>query len=321
MHDREQMRTDWRYVRMAAAGLVAFSLTAVVAQETNASKVVAAKQSQTFAGEMASESATLAAEEGELRRKAVENPQSADVLYRLALVLRLERKYKESLETYTRAAALRKPDVMELRSVALDYVQLNDYDDAIRWLRIALGLQPDNVDVLYALGRCFYTQNDFIHAEAAFTRVLELQPDHLKAKENLGLTYDGENKPELAEKTLRTAAEWADQKQVKDEWPYIDYGSVLLDRSRAEEAVPVLRKAVAIAPGSAQAHEKLGRALLGVGKPAEAVGELEKAVNLDPQNPKAHFELGKAYRDSGQADKARAEFEISKRLYGTHNQE
>jgi len=34
-----------------------------------------------------------------------------------------------------------------------------------------------------------------------------------------------------------------------------------------------------------------------------------------------HFELGRAYRDAGQPDKARAEFDISKTLYGTHNQD
>jgi tetratricopeptide (TPR) repeat protein len=314
------MKAHLYCLRAGVAGLAAGSLLSGFAQGQNAPKVVAPKQSQTFAGETAQERSSLAASEAELSKKAEENPQSADVLYQLALVLRLEQKYKESLEAYTRAAALQKPDPMQLRSVALDYVQLNDYQDAIHWLRIALGMQPANIDVLYSLGRCLYTENDLPRAEAAFVRVLQLQPDHLKAEENLGLTYDGEDKPEQAEKALRTAAEWADRRQVRDEWPYIDYGTVLLDRSRAAEAIPVLEKAVAIAPQSAPANEKLGRALLGIGKPADAVIVLQKAASLDPQNPKVHFELGRAYRDSGQTEKARVEFDRSKQLYGTHNQ-
>jgi tetratricopeptide (TPR) repeat protein len=314
------MKVELQCLRAGAAGLLACSLLAAPAQDQNATKVVTPKQSQTFAGETTAERSPFAASEAELRSKAAQNPQSADVLYQLALVLRLEQKYKESLETYSRAAALKQPDPMQLRSVALNYVQLNDYQDAIHWLRIALGMQPDNVDILYSLGRCLYAESDLPRAEAAFIRVLQLQPDHLKAQENLGLTYDGQNKPELAEKALRTAAEWADQRHVKDEWPYIDFGSLLLDRSRAAEAVPVLEKAVTIAPQSAPALEKLGRALLGVGKPAEAVTVLLKAATLDPQNPKVHFELGRAYRDAGQAEKARVEFDISKQLYGSHNQ-
>jgi tetratricopeptide (TPR) repeat protein len=314
------MKVDLHWLPTAATGLLACSLISAFAQDQNGSKVVGPKQSQTFAGETATERSSLAASEAELRSKAEQAPQSAEVLYQLALVLRLEKKYKESLEVYTRAAALQKPDATQLRSVALNYVQLNDYQDAIHWLRIALGLQPDNIDILYSLGRCFYTESDLPRAEAAFTRVLQLQPDHLKAKENLGLTYDGENRPELALEALRTASTWADQRGLRDEWPYIDYGTLLLDRSRFSEAVPVLQKAVAIAPDSAPAQDGLGRALLGAGKPADAVAVLQKAAALDPQNPKIHFALGRAYRDSGQAEKARAEFDICKQLYGNHNQ-
>jgi Flp pilus assembly protein TadD len=47
---------------------------------------------------------------------------------------------------------------------------------------------------------------------------------------------------------------------------------------------------------------------------------LEIAVKLDPKNPKTHFELGHAYREAGDQQKARAEFEVSKSLYGEHNQ-
>jgi len=303
-------------------GYVVLALCCVcAAAQQDDSKVVPPKQSQTFAQESSPFMSSLAVSESELRKKVEDSPNSADTLFQLALVLRQEHKYKESLEFYTRAATLQKPDATQLRSVALDYVELNEYDDAIRWLRIALGMEPSNVEILYSLGRCFYTQTDLVKAEAAFTRVLQLQPYHLKAEENLGLTYDGENKPQLAEKALRTAAEWADQRHLNDEWPYIDLGTLLLNQSRAMEATPLLQRAIALNPMSEPAHEKLGRALLGTGKPADAVTQLEKAVDLDPQNPRAHFELGRAYRDSGQPEKARAEFDISKKLYGTHNQE
>ena len=315
------VRSVMKCLRVGMAGLLSCCAVAAGAQEQGADKGVAAKQSQAYATESSPIAASVAASETELRKRLEQEPNSAEILYQLALVLRLEHKYKESLDLYTRAAGLQKPDAMELRSVAMDYVQLNDYDDAIHWLRIALGLEPTNVDVLYSLGRCLYTQSDLLKAEAVFTRVLQLQPDHLKAEENLGLTYNNENKPELAEKALRTAANWADQRRLQDEWPYIDLGSLLLDQKRTAEALPLLQKAIAINGASAIAHEKLGRALLGSGKPADAVRELEKAVELDPKNARPHFELGRAYREAGQADKARAEFEISKTLYGTHNQD
>jgi len=263
----------------------------------------------------------LAETEVRLRASLQLNPQSADTLYELALVLREQNKSRESLETYTRAAQIQKPNVAQLRSVALDYVLLDDYDDAIRWLRVALGMEPNNTDVLYSLGRCLYTKSLFSDAEKVYLRLLALDPAHLKAEENLGLTYDAQNDPQQAEKALRTAAQWAKERGLQDPWPYLDLGVLLLDQARAAEAQPFLERAVELGPKSASAHEKLGIALVANGNSAHGIRELQLAVGLAPNDPKNHFELGRAYRDAGLKDKALAEFEISRSLYGDHSHE
>ena len=257
--------------------------------------------------------ASLVSTETELRRDLEQHPESAAALYKLGLVLRLENKPKESLETYTRAAVLQKPNAEQLRSVALDYVLLDDYYDAIHWLQAALSFEPRNAEVLYSLGRCFYTQGDYPKAEALYLQVLAIKPDHLKAEENLGLAYDAENKPEKAEAALRTAAEWA-AKQPSDEWPFLNLGSILIDHNRAAEAVPILQRATKIASKCASCHEKLGRALENSGNIAEGVKELEIAAQLDPKSSAVHFELGRAYRHAGDLEKARVEFAASEAL-------
>jgi tetratricopeptide (TPR) repeat protein len=265
------------------------------------------------------ESSALAATEAGLRHDLELEPDSAPLLYRLGLVLRQENKPKDSLEIYTRAAKLAKPDAGQLRSVALDYVLIGDFDDAIHWLQIAESFDPQNVDVLYSLGRCLYSQDRFPEAKAMFLRVLELRPDHLKAEENLGLVYDFVNEPEKAEAALRQAATWAGQEST-DKWPFLDLGGFLLDHAREAEAVPLLQRAVSIDAKCAACHEKLGRALVAVHDTNGGVKELEAATELDPKNPKTHYELGIAYRDEGVLDKARAEFALSQSLYGQHSQ-
>ncbi len=266
--------------------------------------------------------ATAASAEVEsgLRRDLALHPDSASTLYKLGQVLRLENKPKESLETYTHAAQLQKPSAEQLRSVALDYVLLEDYTDAIHWLQIAVSMEPENADVLYSLGRCLYSQSLYPEAEAAFVRVLQIKPDHLKAEENLGLIYDYVNLPEKAEAALRKAAEWAGP-DSKDEWPFLDLGGFLLDHDRAAESVPYLRHAEAINAASTACHEKLGRALVEIGDANGGIKELEIAARLDPKNAKMHFELGHAYRAAGEMEKSRAEFAISQSLYGEHSRD
>ena len=255
-----------------------------------------------------------------LRRDLALHPDSAPIRYKLGQALRLENKPKESLETYTQAARMQKPNAEQLRSVALDYVLLEDYNDAVHWLEIAASMEPGNADVLYSLGRCLYSQSRYGEAEAAFLRVLQIKPDHLKAEENLGLIYDYANQPEKAEAALRKAAEWASP-DSKDEWPFLDLGGFLLDHDRAAEAVPFLRRAAAISAACTACHEKLGRALLATGDASSGVKELEIAAQMDPGNAKMHFELGRAYRAVGALEKSRAEFALSQALYGEHSRD
>jgi len=265
-------------------------------------------------------SAVLSAAESNLRHDLEIQPNSSEILYRLGEVLRQENKPKESLKIYTRAASLQKPDANRLRSVALDYVLLEDYKDATHWLEIAASFDPHNADVLYSLGRCYYSQSLFPEAEKMFLRVLQIKPDHLKAEENLGLVYDFVNQTEKAEVALRKAAEWAGPEPT-DEWPFLDLGGFLLDHDRATEAVPFLQRAAAIALKCAACHEKLGRALVATGDATNGVKELEVAAQLDPKNPKTHFQLGLGYRATGALEKSRSEFALSQTLYAQHSQD
>lgn len=248
-----------------------------------------------------------------MRSQLETHPNSASTLYQLGLVLRQENKPKDSLDIYTRAAKLQKPNADQLLSVALNHVLLDDYPDAIHWLEIALSFDSQNIDVLYSLARCLYSEGNYHRAESLYLQVLQLKPDHLKAEENLGLAYDAENQPEKAEAALRTAVAWAD-KQPSGEWPYLNLGVFFLDHDRAAEAVPLLQHATKLAPNAAICHEKLGRSLEQSGNLPEGVKELETASQLDPKNPNIHFELGHAYRRAGEMEKARAEFTISQQL-------
>lgn len=262
----------------------------------------------------------LSQRETSLRMALASQQNSPELLYKLALVLREEDKPRESLATYTQAASLRTPTPVELRSVALDYVLLNDYDDAIHWLEAATRMDPTNTDVLYSLGRCYYSKGLYLDAEQMYDRVLATDPKHVKAEEGLGLSYDATNHPDKAEQALRNAVSWANQ-NGPDEWPFLDLGGFLLDQGRAKEALDPLRIAAHIQPACAACHEKLGRALLATDDVAGAVAELQQAEQLDPASPKTHYELGRALRQAGQVKRAREEFALSQKLYGTNSHE
>jgi tetratricopeptide (TPR) repeat protein len=207
-----------------------------------------------------------------------------------------------------------------LRSVALDYVLLHDFDDAIRWLELAAQSAPNDADILYSLGRCYYSLDRYVDAQKLYQRVLVIDPHNLKAEENLGLSYDASHRTDKADEALRTAAQWADPAGT-DEWPFLDWGSFLLDQDRTAEAVSPLRVASHIRHDCVPCHEKLGRALLATHDTEGGLQELELATQLDPKNPKTHYEYGRALRQAGQLERAQHELTLSETLYSVHSEE
>ncbi len=255
--------------------------------------------------------------EAALQTYARQHPNSPDAQYMLGFVLNREDKPADSLNAYTRAAKLATPQSDDLKVVALDYVLLHDYDDAIRWMKQSVAFDPKNEQAWYGLGRCLYSQSEFTEAQQAFRRALELDPQDVKAESNLGLAYEMGNEPEKAEEAYEAAVVLANGDAKTDQWPYLDYASFLLEHDRPAEAIPHLEKAVAVDPQCAECHGKLGRALAETGKAKEGVEELRKAVALSPQDPKLHFDLGRAYRAAGEMDQAREELALSAKLYGS----
>ena len=254
------------------------------------------------------------AAEGVLRRYLLAHSASGDALYLLGYVLHREGKAAESLETYTKAAQFRTPIGDDLKIVGLNYVLLNDYPDAIKWLEKAVEAEPKNKEAWYFLGRAYYTKSRLPEARKAFLIVLELDPRDAKAENNLGLILESEAQPDAAMDAYRKAIQWQEQSARPSEQPYLNLGSLLMEQSRVGDVIPLLQKAVELAPKDAICRLKLGTAYLRQGKLTDAQRDLEKAVQLAPDDPAAHYQLGKLYKEMKYPDRAKAEFDRTEEL-------
>jgi len=261
----------------------------------------------------------FAGAEEALRTYAQQDVRSSAALYLLGYVLQRENRPRESLEVFTRAAAIAPPLANDLKIVALDYVLINDYPDAIHWLTKAVEADPKNAEAWYDLGRSQMNQGDFVAAEQAFNRVLALAPQDVKALNNLGLAYEAQNRIPDALRAYKSAIASQREAAHPSEQPLLNYGTLLISQNRTGEAIAALEPAVKIAPKDAKCHEALSRAYLRAGRLAEARRQMEDAVAFDPENPRLHYQLGHLYRQSGMADRAKAELDLSAKLYGSHS--
>jgi tetratricopeptide (TPR) repeat protein len=248
-----------------------------------------------------------------LRLYVASRPASSDGLYLLGFVLHRQNRPADSLAVYTRAAAIAPPTGDDLKIVGLDYVLLDDYADAIKWLQGAVERDPRNKDAWYYLGRAFYTKSQRREARLAFLTVLNLDPQDSRAENNLGLIYETDGQPAAAMEAYRKAISW-EQSQHPSEQPYVNLGNLLMEQGQTKEALVPLEKAVSLAPNNAFCRMTLGVAYRQNGELDQAQRELETATKLEPDNPTAHYQLGRVYKAQHALDRAQAEFEKTAEL-------
>jgi tetratricopeptide (TPR) repeat protein len=76
------------------------------------------------------------------------------------------------------------------------YYQIQRFDNAIEFLKKANELQPDNYEVLVTLGNANFDAGKYDDAEKTYTKALAKKPDDADVRTDLGLTYVFREKPD-----------------------------------------------------------------------------------------------------------------------------
>jgi tetratricopeptide (TPR) repeat protein len=94
-----------------------------------------------------------------------------------------------------------------------------------------------------------------------------------------------------------------------------ELGAVLVDLGRIEESLQAYRDALAIAPNDTDSNFSLGSALVALGRRDEAIPYLKRSLTLQPTYPKTLILLGHLALDAGRLDEARRYWQP---LYDSH---
>ena len=166
---------------------------------------------------------------------------------------------------------------------------------------------PDtaNADELLETGLAALNSGNIRAAIPLFQRVVEIEPQHKQAWNDLGLAY-------LRAGDFDKAAD-AFRKQIGvnafDEHAYNYLGIALQQQEKFDEAESAYKKQIELNPLDPIAHSALGSLFLQRHKYADAVPELDKASVLSPENAGLQVGLGQAYLNTNEKDKALAAFE------------
>jgi serine/threonine protein kinase/predicted Zn-dependent protease len=212
-------------------------------------------------------------------------------------------KQGSSLQIDTRLLDTRSKDVLWQRSMKLPYDELLTVPDrlaqeiidglalklsAAEAQRLAVDRPANTVAYEYYLrGVDLYSLNEFDEAIDVLKKSLELEPGYALAWAQLGRAYTTHASLQFGGREQYLLAKAAYEKALSIDPGLVDVriymANLLTDTGRAEEAVPLLKEALQVNPGSAEAHWELGYAYRFGGMLDESAAEAEQARRLDPE--------------------------------------
>jgi tetratricopeptide (TPR) repeat protein len=190
------------------------------------------------------------------------------------------------------------------------YAQLQRWADASAAYERALALDPENAEVLNAIGYARTAMGEIDKGIEYYRQALRFAPRLEQAHVNLANALAEQGRYDEA------IAHYLEALVINPESWDADYGWgwVCARQGKIEEAVQRFRDAVRKHPDHVEARNYLGYLLLESGDVNGAIAELEKAIETNPNHVTARNNLGDAYAKAGRIDEAFAQFRESQRI-------
>ena len=234
-------------------------------------------------------------------------PGNRQVLQLRAMsMLELERT-EEAVRDYS--ALMPSDDINVRLGLASAYMRLDRAAEAEGIMEPLF--QTDTAEVKLLLGQVMIEGGRLDEAKKTLARAAELNPNLPTIHLNLGAVHWRQKDTDAA------FVEWRKELKLHPESFQANYtlGAALATMSTPpEETTRLLRKAVAIQPGSAIALYQLAKLIWRQSQGQEAVSLLERSTRLDPKHRNAHYLLGTVYQSLGRKEEASKEFATVKRL-------
>jgi len=190
---------------------------------------------------------------------------------------------------------------------ALSHHRAGRLAEAEALYRQVLQRQPNHIEACNNLGSVFRVTGRLDEAVAAWRRVVAMNPGVAEVHANLGIALKDQGRVEEAVTACRRAVEL----KPNLAGAHNNLGTVLRAERKLDEAIAAFRRSILLDAGFAEAHNNLGNALKDKGEFDAAVGAYQQAIALNPKFPEAHNNLGNALKDMGRVDDAIACYRLA----------
>ena len=217
----------------------------------------------------------------ELKEAAAGDSQNLPFRLMLAQSCLASKQYECVLDTYHEILLLNaeSAEADMLAGEAMD--EMKDHAGAIQQFRAAVKADPKFPNVHFGLGYLLWSQSQYEEAAQEFQAELVNVPDDVQA-----IAYLADSQMQLG---------------------------------KAEAALPLVEKAIQLAPDMELPHLDLGILNADAGHREDALSQFKIATKLNPADVNAHWRLARLYRAMGRNEEAKVEFDKTSSLHKAEN--
>jgi superkiller protein 3 len=224
------------------------------------------------------------------------------------------RLFLETRATYEEALA-RSPRDWRLPENFAEFLEATgDLDAAVVQWRRVVSLLPHHHAAYFHAGRLLSRQKKYTEAKDYLLKALNLRPDLVDGRIELGQVLFNEGKPGEA---LGEYAQ-ARTRRPEDVRVLVLMANALAAQGKRAEATASLREAIRLRPSYWEARYLLGVELAVTNQIAEALEQFKEVIRLRPDYAVAHFNLGVALAKQERLQDAAMEFQETLRLDPNH---
>jgi tetratricopeptide (TPR) repeat protein len=244
------------------------------------------------------------------RQWVATSPDSAPAHLGLAVALTrqagegAEAQGTEALAAIRRAAELAPEDAAVQGSLGDFLFSQGQRPEAATAYRRGLELAPEDGALALRLGEVLLADGQPGEAAEAFRQAVGLRPGEATPRLRLATALARAGKADEAVAQFEEVLAEKPDDAVRQAQLRVDYGNLLADVGRTEEALAAYRRALELDPQLAKAHYNLGLTQLSLGQGEEAKGSFREAIALQPDYPEAHTNLGVVLASQGAVDEA-----------------
>ena len=192
-------------------------------------------------------------------------------------------------------------------NLGLYYLDNGNPDEAIKFFRKSLSLNPRNHLVFNALGFAHSMKGDLRQSLQYFQKCLQFNPDFTEAHNNIGMIYQEMGFIDKAEEEFQKVL--ADEKYPSKENAHYNLANLYFIQGKNENALDHIQKAIRENIRFSMAFNLQGRIFEKQNKLPEAIVSYEKALQIVPEDVHFNFDLAVALFKNKKYSRAKDIFE------------